>query len=119
MSVSIKVGDEVQVRVSRRAEKRLAERRLAEQKRAAVTRGKVIAVDRDRGVVTVEGHNLRIKHLRRSPRRPQGGRLEREMPVPLSKVMLVASDGKPVRLADAERQDGKIVRKERSGKAGA
>lgn len=119
MAVTIRVGDEVQVRVSRRAEKRLAERRAGEQKRAAVSRGKVIAVDRDRGYVTVEGHNLHIQHLKRSPRRPQGGRLEREHPVPLSKVMLVAADGKPVRLSEAERRDGKIIRKERSGKAGA
>jgi hypothetical protein len=29
----------------------------------------------------------------------------------MAKVMLVAADGKPVRLAEAERRDGKVVRK--------
>lgn len=110
MSVTIKVGDEVQVLVSPRAERRRAGRRQAEGKRAEVTRGRVIKVDRDRGLVTVEGHNLRIKHLKRSARHPQGGRLEREAPVPVAKVMLVAADGKPVRLDCAERRDGKVVR---------
>ena len=99
------------MRVSRRAERRLADRRAAEGKRASGTRGKVTAVDRERGLVTVEGHNLRIRHLKRSQRHPQGGRLEREAWIPLAKVMLVAEDGKPVRLADAERRDGKVVRR--------
>jgi len=119
MSIAIRVGDEVQVRVTRRAERRLAERRAVAQKRESASRGRVIGIDRDLGVVTVEGHNLRIKHLKRSQRHPQGGRLEREHPIPLSKIMLVAVDGKPVRLADAERRDGKIIRKERTGHAGA
>lgn len=114
MSVTIRVGDEVQVRVSRRAESRRASARQAEGKRAESTRGKVIAVDAGSGTVTVEGHNLRIRHLKRSTRHPEGGRLEREAPVPASKVMLVASDGKPVRLSDAVRDGGRIVR--RAGK---
>lgn len=115
MSIRVRVGDEVQVRTSRRAERRLADRRLAESKKAAVTRGKVIAIDSERGLVTVEGHNLRIRHLKRSQRHPQGGRLERETAIPLCRVMLVADDGKPVRLAEAARQDGKIVRRARAG----
>lgn len=111
MSLSIRIGDEVQVRVSRRGERRRAAARAVADKRAEVTRGRVIAVDRENGVVTVEGHNLRIHHIKRSAQASKGGRVEREAAVPLSKVMLVASDGKPVRLADAERRDGKIVRK--------
>ncbi|MCE9636140.1 MAG: 50S ribosomal protein L24 [Planctomycetes bacterium] len=119
MATTIHVGDEVQVCVTRRAEKRLDGRRAAEGKRAAVTRGKVIAISREAGRVTVEGHNLRIKHLKRSARHPNGGRLEREHPIAIARVMLVAADGKPVRLADAVRLDGKIVRKEGTGKSGA
>ena len=111
MSLTIKIGDEVQVRVTRRGERRRAERRQAEGKRAEVTRGRVIAVDREAGTVTVEGHNLRIRHLKRSAKHPQGGRLEREAPVPMGRVMLVASDGKPVRAAAGERKEGKVVRK--------
>lgn len=117
MSIQIRVGDEVQVRVSRRSEKRRAEQRASEGKRAEVTRGKVATIDRERGLVTVEGHHLGIKHLARSQRHPQGGRLERECWIPMSKVMLVADDGKPVRLAEAERKDGKVVRRAAAGRA--
>ena len=110
MGIQIRVGDEVQVRISRRGERRRAERRSAESKRAEVTRGKVTSVDRERGLVVVEGHNLRITHLKRSQRHPQGGRLEREGWIPMSKVTLVADDGKPVRLSAAGRRDGRVVR---------
>lgn len=99
MSVSIRVGDEVQVTSG------------AGTNGTAPVRGKVIAVDREKGLVTVEGYNLRTKHLKRSAQTPQGGRLKREAPVPAARVMLVAEDGKPVRLARAERKDGRIVRK--------
>lgn len=119
MATQIRVGDEVQVRQSRRAERRISERRAAEQKRTPVTRGKVTAVDRERGLVTVEGHNFRIRHLKRSQRHPQGGRLEREGWIPIARVMLVAEDGKPVRLAHAERREGKVVRREAAAKAGS
>lgn len=118
MGISIRVGDEVQVRVSRRAERRINERRAAANKRAAATRGKVTSVDREGGRVVVEGHNFHIQHLKRSQKHPQGGRLERESWVPVARVMLVATDGKPVRLSDAERVDGKIVRKSASGGSG-
>lgn len=115
MSVSIRVGDEVQVLVSRRSERRLSERRIAARKREAVTRGRVTSVDREGGRVVVEGHGFRIQHLKRSQKHPQGGRLERESWVEIARVMLVATDGKPVRLARADRIDGKIVRKAASG----
>lgn len=114
MAIQIRVGDEVQVRVSRRGERRRAERRAAEGKRAEVTRGKVASIDRDAGRLTVEGHGLRISHLKRSERHPKGGRLEREGWIPMSRVMLVAEDGKPVRLSEAERRDGRVVRRARA-----
>ena len=53
------------------------------------TRGKVLAVDREAGKVTVESVALVYKHVRPSRRNPQGGRLSKEMPVQLSSVMLV------------------------------
>jgi large subunit ribosomal protein L24 len=52
-------------------------------------RGKVLKVDRDAGKLLVEGMNRVFKHMRRSQRNPQGGRLSKEMPVQLSNVMLV------------------------------
>ena len=52
-------------------------------------RGKVLSVDRQAGKLLVEGVNRVYKHVRRSQRNPQGGRLSKEMPVPLSNVLLV------------------------------
>jgi large subunit ribosomal protein L24 len=52
-------------------------------------RGKVLSVDRKAGKLLVEGVNRVYKHVRRSQRNPQGGRLSKEMPVPLSNVLLV------------------------------
>lgn len=100
MAASIRVGDTVQVMSGRR-------NRNPEK---PPTRGRVLRVDRERSLVWVEGLNRRIKHLKKSPRHPQGGRLEREAPIALSNVMLVTADGVPVRAARAIRaDDGKIT----------
>jgi len=53
------------------------------------TRGKVLAVDRAAGKVIVQGVNRVYKHVRKSQKNPQGGRLSKEMPVQLSNVLLV------------------------------
>jgi large subunit ribosomal protein L24 len=53
------------------------------------TRGKVLRIEHKSGKVTVEGVNRAYKHVRRSQRNPQGGRLSKEMPIPISNVMLV------------------------------
>jgi large subunit ribosomal protein L24 len=53
------------------------------------TRGKVLSVDRKKGKVVVEGVNLVWKHVRRSQRNPQGGRLHMEMPVDVSNLALI------------------------------
>ncbi|MBI2826789.1 MAG: 50S ribosomal protein L24 [Planctomycetia bacterium] len=50
---------------------------------------KVLSVDHKAGTAVVEGVNRVYKHMRRSQRNPQGGRLSKEMPVQLSNVMLV------------------------------
>ncbi len=55
------------------------------------TRGRVLTVDRAAGKVVVEGINRVKKHVHRSQRNPQGGRLSKEMPVQLSNVRLVCS----------------------------
>ena len=46
-------------------------------------------MDHKAGKAVVEGVNRVYKHMRRSQRNPQGGRLSKEMPVQLSNVMLV------------------------------
>lgn len=52
-------------------------------------RGKVLSIDRDAGKLIVEGVNRVYKHVRRSQRNPQGGRLSKEMPIRISNVLLV------------------------------
>lgn len=53
------------------------------------TRARVLKVDRRAGKLVVEGVNRVYKHVRRSQRNPQGGRLSKEMPIRLSNVLLV------------------------------
>ena len=55
----------------------------------AGARGRVLSVNRNAGKVTVEGVNRVYKHVRRSQKNPQGGRLSMEMPVQLSNVLFV------------------------------
>jgi len=54
-------------------------------------RARVLRVDRGKGQAIVEGVNRVYKHLRRSRRNPQGGRLEIENPINLSNLKLVCS----------------------------
>ncbi len=52
-------------------------------------RGKVLSIDRRDGRLVVEGVNRVYKHVRRSQRNPQGGRLSKEMPLQISNVLLI------------------------------
>lgn len=71
------------------------------------TRAKVVSVDRKAGKVLVEGVNRVYKHVRRSQRNPQGGRLSMEMPVPLANVRLICPRcGKPARTGARIMDDG-------------
>jgi large subunit ribosomal protein L24 len=70
-------------------------------------RGKVLTVDRQAGRVVVEGVNRVYKHVRRSQKNPQGGRLSKEMPVQVSNVALVCPKcGKPTRVGARFVDDG-------------
>jgi large subunit ribosomal protein L24 len=70
-------------------------------------RGKVLAVNRETGKVVVEGVNRVYKHVRRSQRNPQGGRLSKEMPIPISNVMLICPQtNKPTRVGFRYLEDG-------------
>src|SRR5262245_9245075 len=61
-------------------------------------RGKVLSIDRRAGRLVVEGVNRVYKHVRRSQKNPQGGRLSKEMPVQISNVLLLCNRcGKGVR----------------------
>jgi len=70
-------------------------------------RARVLRVDRRKGQAIVEGVNRVYKHLRRSRKHPQGGRLEIEAPVDLSNLQLVCSKcGKGVRVGVRRDEDG-------------
>ncbi|HEX4148151.1 MAG TPA: 50S ribosomal protein L24 [Pirellulales bacterium] len=87
----IRVGDTVQV--------------IAGNDRGS--RGKVLKVDRTAGKLVVEGMNRVFKHMRRSQKNPQGGRLSKEMPIPVSNVMLVCTAcGKPSRTGARRTAEG-------------
>jgi large subunit ribosomal protein L24 len=71
------------------------------------TKGKVLRMDRDGGKLVVEGVNRVYKHVRRSQKNPQGGRLSKEMPISISNVLLVCgSCGAAVRLGARYLADG-------------
>jgi large subunit ribosomal protein L24 len=56
-------------------------------------RGRVLRVIPDKDRVLVQGINLRWKHLRRSQKAPQGGRVRREASIHASNVMLYDEAG--------------------------
>jgi large subunit ribosomal protein L24 len=70
-------------------------------------RGKVLRVFRGEGKIVVEGVNRVYRHIRRSQKNVQGGRLSKEMPISISNVLLVCSScGKPTRTGAKFRPDG-------------
>jgi len=70
-------------------------------------RGQVLRVDRNAGKVVVKGINLVYKHLRRSQKSPQGGRLSKEMPIDVSNVMLICPQtNQPTRVGVRYLDDG-------------
>ncbi len=67
--------------------------------------------------MVVEGVNRVYKHVRRSQRNPQGGRLSKEMPIQVANVMLICPKcGKPARTGVAvpgRRQQGTLLQEVR------
>ena len=77
--------------------------------------GKVLRVDHAKGKILVEGVNKVFKHVRRSQKNPQGGRLSKEMPIDASNVMVICpKTNKPTRTGVRMTADGS---KERYAKA--
>jgi len=83
-------------------------------------RGKVLRVLPDEsggGRAIVEGVRMLFKHMKRSQKHPQGGRIQREGAIPLSILMPVdPTTDKPTRVAYRE-VDGEKVRVSRSSGA--
>jgi large subunit ribosomal protein L24 len=72
------------------------------------------AYDPERVYLLVAGINLATKHQRATGRvRTQTGRIEKEMPLHISKVMLVGSDNKPTRVSYEVAADGTKARMDR------
>jgi large subunit ribosomal protein L24 len=55
------------------------------------TRAKVLSVFPSTGKLVVEGVNRVYRHIKRSQKNPQGGRLSKEMPINASNVALVCT----------------------------
>jgi large subunit ribosomal protein L24 len=73
----------------------------------AGARGRVLKVNHDACTVVVEGVNRVYKHVKRSQRNPQGGRLSKEMPVRWSNVLLICTAcGQPTRTGARFLTDG-------------
>ena len=77
--------------------------------------GKVLRVETDRAnpsaeKVVVEGVNVRVKHVKASQANPRGGMTQVEMPIHISNVSPVDSNGKATRVRFVTKDDGSKVR---------
>jgi large subunit ribosomal protein L24 len=80
-------------------------------------RGRVLRVLPEAGRIVIEGVNVVFKHLKKSQKNPQGGRIQREASVHASTVMLIdPSTDKPTRVSSAV-VDGRRVRVARKSRA--
>ena len=78
--------------------------------------GRVLRVLRESDQVVIQGVNLRFKHLRRSQKNPQGGRIQREAPIHISKVQLVdPKTNQPTRVGYRTEGGRKVRYAKRSG----
>lgn len=60
---------------------------------------RVVKVMRQKGLAIVQGRNMVWKHLRRSQDYPHGARIQKEAPIPMSRLMVVCeSCNKPTRV---------------------
>jgi len=74
-------------------------------------RGKVQRINKNKGLVLVEGINLVKKHARPTKTNPQGGVIDQAMPLPVAKVMLVCPGcEEPIRIKREKAADGSLVR---------
>jgi len=78
--------------------------------------GKVLKVFTDKQRVLVEGVNVVYRHVRRSRRHPQGGRIRREAPIHMSNVQPIdpkTGQGTRVRFQVQRDRTGRTVAKRR------
>ena len=75
-------------------------------------RGKVLVVLTDKNRVIVEGINYIYKHLRKTQKTPQGGRMQKEAPIHASNVMLYCPHAQTPTRAGYRYEEAKDVKKE-------
>ena len=73
------------------------------------TKGSVLKVYPEKGKAIVEGVNKIKKHTKPNAENPQGGIVETEAPIYVSRLALVDSNGKPTKVG-YEVKDGKKLR---------
>jgi large subunit ribosomal protein L24 len=77
----------------------------------SVRPAKASAAGSTAGKVVVEGVGRVYRHIKRSQKNPQGGRLSKELPIDISNVLLVCGGcGKAARFGVRESADGGRVR---------
>lgn len=76
--------------------------------------GEVISVDKKKNRVLVEGVNVAKRHQKPTRAMEQGGIIDKAMPVDVSNVALIDSDGNASRVGYNVDADGKKVRVARS-----
>jgi large subunit ribosomal protein L24 len=81
--------------------------------------GEVLRVDPKNDRVLVQGVNTVYRHMRPSRQHPQGGRMQKEMPVHISNVLPVDPEtSKPTRVGFKVNEDGSKERiAKKSGKS--
>jgi large subunit ribosomal protein L24 len=94
MALKIKKGDRVRVLQGKDRGKE------GQVSRVLVSEGKVI----------VDGLNVAKKHQRATRATMQGGIIDKEMPIPISNVALLAGDGRPTRVGYRFDDKGNKVR---------
>ena len=67
--------------------------------------GKILKVFPQKERIIVEGVNLRVRHTRPNQSYPQGGRVQREMPIHISNVQPVDSNNEPTRVGRKRIED--------------
>jgi len=74
-------------------------------------KGKILKVLKDENRVIIEGVNRVKRHTKPTQKMPQGGIIEKELPVHTSKVMpLDPKSGKPSRVKVGKDKDGNKIR---------
>lgn len=108
MGVKITKGDTVEVITGNDKGERGTVQRVIRKKKKDGT------YDPNQVYVVISGVNMVIKHQRATGRvRTQTGRIEKELPIHISNVMLVGSDNKPTRTGYEVGTDGEKTRIDR------